>query len=209
VPPRLQRTLELPRAFDIWQRVGGADASKREFIEHHVRPQRGDRILDIGSGTGALRGLAQPETAYLGVEIERRYVDVARARFGDTTEFICGDIATVQLPADRTFDLAIAYGVFHHLDWPVARRAIDVAAGALDAGGALFIAEPCWAPDQGWFEKLLMRLDRGRFIRTAEEYADIVRTRFTDVRTNALHNAYRVPYTMSVIEGHARNARPG
>src|SRR5687767_11214681 len=108
--------LGAPRAFDLHQRLVGARNSQRRFVEAHVRPKPGDKVLDIGCGTGPLRALLPNELTYLGVEIDPAYVDVARARFGDEGEFVCSDIATFEPPSGHAFDLAIAYGVFHHLD---------------------------------------------------------------------------------------------
>jgi SAM-dependent methyltransferase len=201
VSPRLQRVLEIPRAFDLWQQLAGGAASKRQFVDEHVRAAAGTRVLDLGCGTGALRGLMDAEIAYLGVEIDPDYVAAARERFSDREGFICADISSVELPAGREFDLAIAYGVFHHLDDATALRAIEVAASALAPDGRFVLDEPCWTTGQGRFETLLMRLDRGKFVRTVDEYAELLRTRFASVRTDVVRNVYRVPYTMAVIEG--------
>jgi SAM-dependent methyltransferase len=199
----MQRVLEIPRAFDLWQRIGGGYDSKRQFVEEYVRPRPGDRILDLGCGTGALRGWIRVPVEYLGVEINPVYVRAARERFGDDAEFICSDIASVELPPDRRFDLAIAYGVFHHLDDSTARRGVALAAAALDHGGRFVIDEPCWIPRQGRLETLLMRIDRGKFVRTIDGYRGLLRTAVEDVETHVVPNVYRVPYTMVVVEGRA------
>jgi SAM-dependent methyltransferase len=197
----LQRVLEIPQAFDLYQRLVGGRDSKRRFVEEHVEPHATDRVLDIGCGTGALRSLMPNGVSYLGVEIDPGYVDAARSRFGNEGEFVCSDIRTLELPAERTFDLAIAYGVFHHLDDDTASRAVDVAATALAGAGRLVISEPCWVPgSQRSFERLLMRLDRGSFVRTIDEYVALVGTRFDQIATHVVPDTYRVPYTMVVVD---------
>jgi SAM-dependent methyltransferase len=159
-------------------------------------------VLDIGCGTGALLGLLPNRVTYLGVEIDPAYVDAARARFGEAGEFVCSDIGSLQLPSGRAFDLAIAYGVFHHLDDDTARRAVDVAATALADGGRFVIMEPCWVPGgQGWFERFLMGLDRGRFVRTIDDYAFLAATRLESIATHVVPDTCRLPYTMVVVEG--------
>ena len=187
--------------FDLHQRLVGGRDSKRRFVEEHVGPQPTDRVLDIGSGTGALRERMPEAISYLGVEINPAYVEAARSRFGDAGEFICSDIGAFELPAGQTFDFAIAYGVFHHLDDETSRRAIAIAAAGLREGGRLVMAEPCWLPGrQGWFERLLMRFDRGSFIRTIDEYVALFEGRFEAIATRILADSYRVPYTMVVID---------
>jgi SAM-dependent methyltransferase len=205
VAPGLHRVLEIPRAFDLWQRLGGGHQSKRQFIDEYVRPSPCDSVLDLGCGTGALRALMSDEVSYLGVEIDLDYVAAARKRFRDNSEFICSDLASVVLPTGRTFTLAIAYGVFHHLDDGTARRAVDLAADALDPEGRFVIDEPCWAPGQGRLETFLLRLDRGKFVRTVDEYKALLLTRFQNVNALVVRNLYRVPYTMVVLEGRPRS----
>lgn len=197
----LRRTLSAPRAFDLHQRLVGGRDSKRRFVEKHVGPQPTDRVLDIGSGTGALRELMPEEISYLGVEINPAYVEAARSRFGEAGEFICSDIGAFELPAGQTFDFVIAYGVFHHLDDETSRRAITIAAAALADGGRLVMAEPCWLPGrQSRFERLLMRFDRGSFVRTVDEYVGLLEGQFETIATRIMANTYRVPYTMVVVD---------
>jgi SAM-dependent methyltransferase len=196
----LRKVLEAPRAFDAYQRLVGGHESKRRFVDDYVRPTPGDNVLDIGCGTGALRTLMPRKLTYLGVEIDPSYVELARSRLDDDDEVVRADIGAFELPPGRRFDLAVAYGVFHHLDAATAQRAVDVAAQALAERGRFVIAEPCWAPGQGAFERLLMRLDRGRFVRTIDEYAELVRSRFARVETAVMRDTYRVPYTMVVVD---------
>jgi SAM-dependent methyltransferase len=197
----LQRTLSLPLAFDLHQKVVGGGDSKRRFVEEYVQPQATQRVLDIGCGTGALRALMPQGTTYLGVEISPAYVEAARSRFGDASEFVCADLRTFELPAGHKFDLVMAYGVFHHLDDDAARRAVALAATALGERGRLVIAEPCRLPrDQGWLERLLMWLDRGRFIRAVDEYTALIEDRFARITTDVVADSYHVPYTMVIVE---------
>jgi hypothetical protein len=42
--------------------------------------------------------------------------------------------------------------------------------------------------------------DRGQHIRTAEAYAELLRTQFGRIRTELLPNTYRVPLTLVVLE---------
>ena len=78
-----ERVLQIPRGFDLFQWLVGAPASKRRFVTEHVRANPGDRILDLGCGTGAMRSFLPGSVTYVGVEIEPAYVSRARRRFGE------------------------------------------------------------------------------------------------------------------------------
>jgi SAM-dependent methyltransferase len=190
----LRNVLELPAGFDLYQRLVGAPGSKRRFIEEFARPQSGESVLDLGSGTGALFDFMPDDIEYVGVEIDRDYVEAARASHGAGAEFVHAD-ATTYRPG-RGFDLAVAYGVLHHLT-------DDQAKGLLRAARAarrFVAAEPCSTPKARSVESFLMRHDRGRFIRSQDAYLRLARDIFERVEANLLRGTYRIPYTLVVLE---------
>ena len=202
----LHRILDAPRGFDVWQSAVGAPGSKRRFVAEHVRPQAGERVLDIGCGTGALLEYMPTGVSYVGVDVDQGYIDAARARFGDRGAFVCADFTTFD--PQEPFDVAIAYGVFHHLDDAQAPAGFDVATRALAPGRRLVIAEPCRTREQGAFERFLMRHDRGKFIRTEDEYARLARTAFPEVTTRLAAGTYRIPFTLVVLEARLADPAP-
>lgn len=194
-----QRVLGAPRGFDLFQRLVGARRSKANFVAKHVQPKHGDRILDLGCGTGAILELLPPGVEYVGVELDRAYVHRARMRFGDRATFVCSDLASYE-PAS-TFDIVIAYGVLHHLDDGGVRSACRVAHRALREEARLLFAEPCRTDQQGWLATTLMNRDRGRYIRTPERYAELMSEQFEQTKSPQLAaDDYRIPYTFVILE---------
>jgi SAM-dependent methyltransferase len=186
--------LELPAGFDLYQRLVGAPGSKRRFLEEHARPRPDESVLDLGCGTGALFGLMPGGAEYVGVDVDARYVAAARARHGAQAEFVHAD-ATAYEPG-REFDLAVAYGVLHHLDDESARGLLRAARAAR----RFVAAEPCPTPGAGALERFLMRHDRGRFVRAEEEYARLARGVFERVDSRLVPGTYRIPYTLVVLD---------
>jgi SAM-dependent methyltransferase len=193
------RLLDHPSVFDLYQRLVGAPRSKRIFVSEHVRARRGERVIDLGCGTGELLSFLPNGVLYLGVDIDPAYIETARAKFGDRGEFVRADLTTYR-PARESYDIAIGYGVLHHLDERQCRVAIEVARTALRADGRAIFAEPCRTPSEGFIERALMDHDRGRHIRTPDGYADLLRTQFGSVTTEVLPDTYRLPLTLVVLD---------
>ena len=136
--------LDLPKGFDLYQRLVGAPGSKRRFVEEFARPRSGDRVLDLGSGTGALLSYMPQGVTYVGVDVDEGYVAAARERYGGRAEFVHADATAYEPEGD--FDLAVAYGVLHHLDDDQARGLLRAARSAR----RFVAAEPSCAC--GWFQ---------------------------------------------------------
>ena len=104
---------------------------------------RTDTILEIGCGQGAgariIYDLFSPQR-YVGIDLDSKMVARARKKQHglDNALFLQGDAA--QLPfVDSTFDLAIDFGIIHHI--PNWREALAELYRTLNANGELFFEE--------------------------------------------------------------------
>lgn len=191
--------LEHPRVFDLYQRLVGAPGSKRLFVSEYVRARPGERVIDLGCGTGELLASLPSGVSYLGVDIDPAYIESAREKLGDRGQFVCADITTYR-SAERSHDIAIGYGVLHHLDDQQCRLAFGTVRTALSADGRVVFAEPCRTRDAGFVERTLMDHDRGRHIRAVAGYVDLLREHFDGVTSKLLPDTYRLPLTLVVLE---------
>lgn len=195
-----RRILALPGAFDLYQRLVGAPRSKRLFVTQHVRATPGQRVLDLGCGTGELLTYLPEGVAYVGVDLDASYIQRAQEKFGNRGEFICADVTTYQ-PSPSSFDAAIGYGILHHLEDAQCRAALRTAHEALRTGGRGLFAEPCRVSGQRLFERMLMNNDRGQHIRTVEEYVTLMRNGFRHAGGDLVRGTYRIPFTLVVLHG--------
>ena len=86
----LHAVLSDPRVYWFQQWLTGGGRRHATFINKYLRPQAGERILDVGCGPGQLLWL-MPEVDYVGYDLNPAYIKAARRRFGDRAEFHCAD----------------------------------------------------------------------------------------------------------------------
>ena len=159
---------------------------------------QGDGILDIGCGTGEILELLGGQR-YFGFDPSESYIDAARARFGKDADFHVGSVSTP--PAlEGGFDLAIAFGVLHHLDDSEARTLVGLAHDQLRSGGRLITLDPVLVPGQHPVARALARRDRGDFVRSPDGYLALASGRFESVQITEHHDYLRVPYSHLAME---------
>ncbi len=84
-----------------------------EFRQH-----RGEKVLEIGCGTGAdLLQFAKHGAIATGVDVTTRHVDLARERLEGLAVIHQGDMRHLPFE-DESFDYVYSHGVLHHCEQP-------------------------------------------------------------------------------------------
>jgi len=68
----LYSILSEPAVYDALQNLLGAKKSRRIFVKDYLRPQIGDKILDIGCGTARILD-ELPKVEYYGFDANPKY----------------------------------------------------------------------------------------------------------------------------------------
>jgi SAM-dependent methyltransferase len=163
------------------------------LVRRSIRPRPGDRAVDIGCGPGTMVPYL-PDTIYTGVDIERSYVETANARYGDRATFIHSGIDGICDKVGAGVDIVLAIAVLHHLDDSQARQLLRAARTLLKPGGRLVTYDGVLTSPQHPIARLLIRMDRGRHVRTANGYLALAREFFSCVESETRHDLLRVPY---------------
>lgn len=196
----LLRWLKVPFLYNLFQGVVGGNALRRRIIQNYARARPGDKVIDIGCGSAqALQSL--PDVEYLGLDIDPDYIAFARRTYGDKGTFAIGD--TRSLRGDSRFkdaDIVMAVGVLHHLGDEEAADCMRFAHDALKKGGRLICHDACWIPNQGAFSKCIMSYDRGRNIRTEQQYCQLAAKIFRNVHAWVNTKPMRIPYVTIILE---------
>lgn len=185
--------------YSLFRRLVGRGSARAVYAREHLRAQPGERVLDLGCGTGDILEYL-PAVAYVGYDISLRYIELARTRFSGRGEFHCRAVDDSLPIAAGSFDLVIAHGVLHHLDDAGARSLLRVGHRALRVGGRLVSFDGCFTGDQSPAARLLLSLDRGRHVRVRAAYEGLARAEFGQVRSFIRHDLLRIPYTHLIME---------
>lgn len=130
--------------YDGWVGEGGSEHHQKVAIPEVLkllRPTRGERILDIGSGQGVLAPfIAGAGASYVGVDASPRLLALARKRHGKDGTFVVGDARNLGAILDlalASFDAAVFLLSLQDMD-PM-EPVLASAAAMLKPGGRLIL----------------------------------------------------------------------
>lgn len=191
-----KRPLSAPAVFDLYQWLVGAPGCLHRFVADHIRPKPGDRLLDIGCGTGAVIPYLPEGVDVVGIDISDAYIRAATERHGHRGRFMVADASDLSLDLGAPYDIAYLSGVLHHIPDEPARRVIDGALARLKSGGRLVTIDPTLVAGQGWLSRSVVKADRGQHVRSPDELARLMDGLAPDMRvlTDMLH----IPYAQVV-----------
>lgn len=168
------------------------------FAREIIRAQPDTRILDIGCGPANILSHLS-NVAYLGIDNNQKYIVSAKKRFGERGEFQLMDIADLNLLSSKKFDIVLILGVLHHLNDLEVLAMLEHAAAALKPSGRIVTADPAFDDAQNLIARALVKLDRGRHVRSASQYRALLAQRFKPLDVIVRHDLCRLPYTSAII----------
>lgn len=160
--------LSFPLLFEWQQKLfNNYGAIKEEFKED--LNVSGKEILDIGCSTGicASHVVALEQNRYVGVDVEQAYVEIAAKRYPTKATFLQMDAGKLEFEENR-FDRILFFSVLHHMEDGLVRDCFKQVRRVLKNDGKVLVAEPIFADST--FSNILLKLDRGRYIRPPEGY---------------------------------------
>jgi ubiquinone/menaquinone biosynthesis C-methylase UbiE len=151
------RTIGTPRRYDLVTAVLFGGRRRRAFrsLATAAGARQGDRILDVGCGTGflvrLLADMVGPNAMVLGVDAAPEMVAhaAARSRSLANCRFEVGSASALAYP-DRGFDLVMSSLTLHHLAPEDQLPAIKEMRRVLRPGGRLLVAEFQAPTGHGW-----------------------------------------------------------
>ena len=188
------------RIYSIFQALLGARSARELIVRKYIAPKPGYRILDLGCGPADILAHLQ-DVDYVGVDHSAKYLDDARARYGDRGLFIQGEIGSTALPlVEPGFDRVLALGVIHHLDDDQAKSLFEFALSQLKPGGKLITVDGCFESSQSRVARFLLKKDRGAFVREPLAYLKLARTVFSAPSLYVRNDLLNIPYSHCLLE---------
>ena len=192
----MRSVLEMPWAYEAFQRSVGKHKLRREFAARYIQPSPGMRVLDFGCGPGDFVPF-MPSVDFVGFDISEPYLASARSRFSQAT-FYGGSLEDLG-QSEEPFDVALSIGVLHHIPDDIAVESLKQIAALLKPNGRYVAVEPHLRPGQHWIARELIKRDRGAFVRPEREYSSLLSEAFDDVKLDLDEELLRVPYTLTVF----------
>lgn len=191
----LRSVLKFPSVYELYQSLVGTRRARDRIFYTYARLPEGCKLLDIGCGSGELLDYLPEHVQYTGVDINPRYIELARKKYGERGRFELIDVNAMEslgLPK-ASFDIVVLYGVLHHLSDSEVRRVLSFARTMLKDVGVVFTVDGVYLEGQSAMKSFILSRDRGQYVRFDHEYAKLAREIFPNVETFVERNALRIP----------------
>ncbi len=195
----IRNILAFPSAYSLFARLIGGTA-RSTYVNEYIRPSEHSRILDIGCGPGDILEYLPTSVEYLGFDINEKYIEAAKNRFGERGIFLRRKLNKQAIGEFSKFDIVLATGVLHHLEDEEAVYLFQVARSAMKPTGRLVTLDGCFVAGQSPIAKYLVARDRGSHVRTEAQYTALASEVFPSIKTSIRHDLMRVPYTHIIME---------
>ena len=190
--------LEFTKIYELLQH-GISGQGSQDFISKEViRAKAGDRVLDIGCGPADVVSQLE-DVQYVGLDHNPKYIETARSRYGGRAEFHCWDVTDQRVKELGKFDIVLLLGVLHHLTDEEIQLMLRHASQALKPEGRLITFDCAVEDGQHPIARLLARVDRGRYARSANGYRNLISQHLRPQEVLVRHDLLRVPYTHAII----------
>ncbi|MEU6717495.1 class I SAM-dependent methyltransferase [Nonomuraea sp. NPDC046802] len=139
-------TIDRPRAYEVFGSIAFLGGRRAAFtrVAAAARPRAGDRILDVGCGTGYLSRILAPVVTpsghITGLDLSPAMIEYAVRRAPANCTYVQGEGQNLPFP-DGSFDLVVSSLAIHHMPTETRPEALRQMFRVLRPGGRLLIAE--------------------------------------------------------------------
>tara|TARA_B100000780_G_C20985065_1_gene393781 strand:+ start:222 stop:812 length:591 start_codon:yes stop_codon:yes gene_type:complete len=194
----IKKVLNFPILYKLSQKIFLADNFRKKILKKLITNEDLN-ILDIGCGPGNMVKYLS-FNKYFGFDSDQKYIDYASKKY-KKCNFFCEIFSETSVQKIDKIDTVILFGLLHHISNKETLELFKNIKLSLKKNFKIIILDPVFENGQNPIAKFLIQNDRGKFVRTSDEYSKL----FKKSNLNASYNIYHqkiVPYTwiVSVIE---------
>jgi ubiquinone/menaquinone biosynthesis C-methylase UbiE len=206
----LKRILTISHFYEFFQEniLGGRNARKW-LAKAFWKLKGGEAVVDLGCGPGTILKYLPPDVDYVGVDISENYIRAARKRFSAKGTFFLGttiDFLNHNGTRLNSADLVLCNGLLHHLSDHEAIEVLELSKRIMKPDGRLVCLEATFLARQTRLSRWIVSSDRGGYVRSEQEWKNLIGQAFDSYSTSILTGLIRIPYTHIIIE--CVNERP-
>lgn len=190
--------LRVPFMYRLSQQIFGGRSVKKHVFKKYWISHPGMKILDIGCGPAQDRDLLGNDVFWTGLETSEQYVRSVKKSLRPSDSIYQGDVSALLELNLTDFDVVLLSGVLHHLDDNLASSLLFDCQGVLKPGGRIFTIDPVRVPEASKFETYLINSDRGKFVRSNEEYDRLIPHTFSQKSVGIVKNVGLLPQSTRV-----------
>lgn len=185
-----------PAFFSLLRKIIEVDFSKQKQIIRKIFDfNNSKKILDIGCGTGEFADLFS-KFDYYGIDISATYIRYAAKR--KRGSFKTMDATKLEF-SDDSFDYILIMAILHHLDDNKINGVLSEAKRVLKPGGKILVMEDAKIEKlENLVIKFFQKFDKGDFIRTPEQYKNIIAKYFNVTYEQSFRNGGCVYYCLAL-----------
>jgi len=161
------------------------------YLKDSMQLKKGDRILDVGCGTGEA-SLYFPDE-YLGIDPSGDYINFAVKKYG--AKFAKMDGKKLLFP-DGAFQYIFCTNVFHHIGDEdvigIVREMKRVCANS----GSVYVADAVWPDKFNIIGKIIFAMDMGKHQRTTEGFSELLKKEGFEVMVSKMKGTFPHKYSV-------------
>lgn len=187
------KVLEQPGLFNtIRSIIAGNQKQTKNFVNKYLVQYKAKTVLDIGCGTGDFVVSVPDTIEYIGADINRNYISYAARHFENAKrKFILQDVTDAAFYKNRKFDAVLFISMLHHLSDEELKKILPIVKRMTKK--VVIIADIIPNPE-GFVQKLMVKLDQGKFIRTQQDKITILKKYFKIVHTEIIPSRLAVQF---------------
>ncbi len=184
----LEKLLKYPKIYRFFQSVlSNKKDNFYDILSNYLKKNYPSHsIIDIGCGDAEIASYFDRKTKYVGIDFSKKYIESAKKKY-PYFKFYNYDI-TKNNSLSFTNCVFLLLGVIHHIDDKKSKNLINKLK-SID-GTVIICIDPVKVKNQHPIVRLLLKIDRGNYIRTKSEYEKI----FVDFKFFMRNDLLKIPY---------------